>query len=130
MKRLLYWLPALVWASLLFFLSSQSSLPGEGIVPDLGSHYVAYLILALFCAFGFAGRMPLPPPPAVYWQSWITATVYGMSDEWHQMFTPGRTPSWEDVLADGLGALTGMVVLALVGRARRRQKQERDADGR
>lgn len=124
MKRLLYWLPALFWASLLFYLSSRSNLPGGGIFPDAASHYFAYLILGLCCALGFASRIPLEVPSSVYVLSWISATIYGLSDEWHQMFTPGRTPSWEDVVADALGALTGLALLRLIAFVRSRNLAE------
>ena len=35
----------------------------------------------------------------------VFCTIYGISDEYHQSFIPGRFPSFWDVLADGLGAL-------------------------
>jgi len=38
------------------------------------------------------------------------ATLYGISDEWHQSYTPGRCPSAQDVLIDAAGALLGVFV--------------------
>ena len=35
----------------------------------------------------------------------LFCTVYGISDEFHQYFIPGRVVSFWDVMADGLGAL-------------------------
>ena len=35
----------------------------------------------------------------------VFCTIYGISDEYHQSFIPGRFASFWDVLADGLGAL-------------------------
>jgi VanZ family protein len=35
------------------------------------------------------------------------AALYGVSDEWHQSFTPGRTSSRLDMLADWIGAAIG-----------------------
>ncbi|MGH8657315.1 MAG: VanZ family protein [Gammaproteobacteria bacterium] len=44
----------------------------------------------------------------------LTVTIlYGISDEFHQSFVPGRQPSWYDVLADGLGGLLGVLAVAL-----------------
>ena len=43
----------------------------------------------------------------------VLATLYGVSDEIHQMFVPPRTPDWQDVCADALGAMTGAVVVGL-----------------
>jgi len=127
LKRLLYWLPAFFWAGLIFYFSSQSSPPGAVHVPDSVGHYFAYLILALCCALGFAGRIPIQQAPSVYLSSWVAATLYGVSDEWHQMFTPARTPTWEDVLVDALGALCGVALLAVIGVVWRRRQQEHES---
>jgi VanZ family protein len=44
---------------------------------------------------------------AAVW-SVIFATIYGASDEFHQMFTQGREARIRDVLIDGIGA--GLVI--------------------
>ena len=38
------------------------------------------------------------------WLSVLIAFVYGLSDEFHQSFTPGRGPKFTDVLIDTFGA--------------------------
>jgi VanZ family protein len=38
----------------------------------------------------------------------VAAVLYGMSDEWHQSFIPGRTPEFLDVCADAIGACIGV----------------------
>ena len=40
--------------------------------------------------------------------------LYGISDEIHQSFTPGRTPDWRDALADMIGGLAGALIFAAV----------------
>ena len=37
----------------------------------------------------------------------LAGLLYGMSDEWHQSFVPGRNPSAGDLAADGVGTLLG-----------------------
>ena len=37
----------------------------------------------------------------------VCATVYGISDEFHQWFVPGRTADVHDVMADAIGATRG-----------------------
>lgn len=101
-----YWLPAAAWAATIFVLSSQSSLPGPpGGLTDKHAHAVAFGILALACLFGLAGGV---------WRriTWRTATVaallaaaYGVSDELHQSFVPGRVADVADVSADAVGAV-------------------------
>ena len=37
----------------------------------------------------------------------VTASVYGITDEVHQFFVPFRESSWQDWLADTVGAAIG-----------------------
>jgi VanZ family protein len=41
------------------------------------------------------------------------AGTYAVSDELHQVFVPGRTPAFGDVVIDTLGAATAQVLIAL-----------------
>lgn len=47
----------------------------------------------------------------------LAAALYGVIDEAHQAFVPGRTASFTDLLLDALGAL---LAIAIVARYRRR----------
>ena len=44
----------------------------------------------------------------------IIAMLYASSDEFHQLFVPGRSGQIRDVLIDSSGALTGILLLILV----------------
>lgn len=46
--------------------------------------------------------------------AWGTATVYAMTDEFHQLFVPGRSGQAKDVLLDSCGAAVGVLFLMLV----------------
>ena len=55
------------------------------------------------------------------WAAVLAFTVgYGLVDELHQAFVPGRDPSWRDVVFDTIGALGGVMSAELLGRVRRR----------
>jgi len=92
----------------IFFLSgipgNRLILPNiEGI--DKIAHIVAYGVLAItvFHAFGPWFRHIHP-----WWLTALVITVcvlYGITDEYHQFFIPGRTSSLFDLLADGCGAV-------------------------
>jgi VanZ family protein len=41
------------------------------------------------------------------------ALLIGALDEWHQIYLPGRHPSWDDLLADVIGSLAGAALLIL-----------------
>lgn len=50
---------------------------------------------------------------------WLIAVglLYALSDEWHQMYVPGRSPDLADWLADAVGLLTGIgTTSTLLGR--------------
>jgi VanZ family protein len=43
----------------------------------------------------------------------ILCVLYGMTDEIHQCFVPGRSPEWRDWIADAVGSLAGILVWLL-----------------
>jgi VanZ family protein len=45
--------------------------------------------------------------------AWFIATLYGVSDEIHQLFVPGRSGALKDVLIDAAGAAIGVLALAV-----------------
>lgn len=91
------------WMLLIFVLSSQSSLPVVRVFSgaDLLAHAAVYGILCMFLALSFV------PPRVATWNRVLLLTVlvtaYGVTDEYHQSFVPGRDASLGDVLADGAG---------------------------
>ncbi len=109
------WGPAIGWAAVIFALSS---LPGASvpILPgqtDKLVHGTVYAILGALCFRAIAMTWTWPHRPAVAIAS-LLALLYGISDEIHQTFTPGRTPDWRDALADMIGGLAGALIFAAV----------------
>ncbi|MBA3231554.1 MAG: VanZ family protein [Acidobacteria bacterium] len=95
-----------------------SSLPDLGPLPgdvsDKSAHSVAYAGLGVLVLYALArGRLE-----GVTWRRAVLAVaisiLYGMSDEWHQSFVPGRTADWADVLADAVGAALGVTLVGAV----------------
>jgi hypothetical protein len=108
-----YWVPVVLYAGTIFYLSSQSH-PEDQLplfllkgVSDKVLHAVEYGILALFCyrAFRWAAG-PVVARQAVV-LAIVTASVFGLTDEVHQLFVPFRESSWQDWLADTAGAVIG-----------------------
>jgi len=115
-QRLWGWLPPIGWMALIFLLSSRAdfgalsrlSFPSS----DKVAHAVIYGVLAVLVARAVA--------PA-RWASgfgWAISVGYGVTDEYHQSFVPGRDVSAGDLLADALGAAVALIVYALVMRRR------------
>lgn len=88
--------------------------------PDYMAHAINYGVLAALFVWALAGGQlskitaPLILPAAAL------AILYGISDEFHQSFIPGRDASLRDVLADAVGAVAGACAAAVIGLARRR----------
>lgn len=59
--------------------------------------------------------------------SWAIAAAYAATDEFHQLFVPGRSGQVSDVILDSAGALAGLLILALVRKimSRRRNGMEK-----
>jgi VanZ family protein len=101
------WLPLLAWMALIAYLSSQSNLPHpESSVLDLvlssAAHVALFGVLSILAvrAFGESRR-------AWFAALWLTL-IYGLLDEFHQYFVPGRTPDTLDVACDAAGAILAL----------------------
>jgi VanZ family protein len=100
------------YAAVLFALSSQarplSFLPPELLAQDKVLHAIAYAALAALLVPGLRGA-GLPARRALL-AAIALASLYGVSDEIHQAFVPGRTADVLDWAADTAGAAVGAVV--------------------
>jgi len=130
-----YWLPPLVWASLVSIFSGdgfssdhtsplllpffQWLLPHA--TPDLFQsfhyvirklgHFIEFFVLALLLFRALRGR------GGVYWQwrvaGWTLSLVllYSVADEVHQRFVPSRTGVWSDSLLDFFAGCCAVALL-------------------
>lgn len=116
--------PLVAWAVTIFLLSS---FPQVSRVPlpyhlDKLAHAIVYGILAWTAQRAF------------FHQSWWAAgrkwsialaiafaTLYGLTDEFHQSFVPGRVSSVLDLGADILGAIVATSLIAWLRRAGERR---------
>lgn len=131
--RWVYWIPALVWATTIFVLSAQPWLPGPpGGLTDKHGHAFVYGVLAVACLYGLVrGEWSRVTVTHVVTAAGLSV-LYGVSDEWHQAFVPGRSPDPVDVLADFVGALTAVGLAwawAILLRRRDRGRAPHRADG-
>ena len=135
---------SLLYAGLIFYLSAQSTLelPSSSSIPfddqlldfvknsdhpylmDI-AHYsidnfdkVAHMILffglgvLLHVTFRHSDNLMLRKYAPVF--AILVGIVYGITDELHQMYVPGRTSSFDDLVSDSIGIALAQVVFWVV----------------
>lgn len=117
-----HWIPPLIWATILFALSSG---PGPEIPIDVRhidklEHAGAYAVLGGLVSRALAIGVPALVPGNRVVVAGLAATAYGVSDEIHQSFVPRRSPDVLDVVADGTGGFLGALAHTLWRRRRRK----------
>ena len=104
----LRFIPMIVVMGIIFFLSNQ---PGDSLelpdIPDLdkGLHSIAYGVLAFSALFAVPAQKYQNNPFGISLLVVLFCLLYGISDEFHQSFVPGRFSSAFDLVADTIGAV-------------------------
>lgn len=73
-----------------------------------GAHFFIYFVFSFLTAHAVITYKGLHLKTILLTLTFVT--IFAATDEFHQMFTEGRTPLIEDVLVDAAGGLLGMVV--------------------
>ncbi|MGI6657306.1 MAG: VanZ family protein [Desulfobulbus sp.] len=112
--------PLVVVMGTLFFLSHQpgTSLPQELNRFDKLLHLLAYAVLGLSFLFALAPPWRRQHPWAAGGWTIFFCLAYGVSDEFHQMFVPGRCAGVDDLVADVAGGLVAVCLWRLGRRVR------------
>jgi len=114
------WPGVVLWAALIFALSSvRTEVVGRpsSIPFDKFAHAGVYAVLALLVALALSRRRPRVTL-ALALVALILAAAYGVSDEVHQGFVPGRDPSIADWSADVVGSTLGVAAATLLRNVR------------
>lgn len=69
------------------------------------AHFTEYAILGGLLVLLFRIRRV-----RLIWLPWLIGTLYAVTDEWHQSFSPGRSCDPKDVLIDACGVLIGVLI--------------------
>jgi len=141
MGRILAWASLIVWLVLIFYFSHQpaseskrlSTEVTKSVVETVGkvapdkklnvdkvhhtirknAHFLLYFVLGVLVLNAFRNS---------WWSrkgiliggSFLFCVFYALSDEFHQVFVPGRGPQLSDVLIDSAGAGLGIALFAMV----------------
>ena len=129
---LVSWLAVVVWAGLIFYMSTnsgddlhegmglfstvyealmaaQEQLLGEGVdVLSPLAHFCEYTVFGALLCNALRCHMPLRRAVVV---AVVCASAYGVTDEIHQLFVPDRMCDPLDWVVDTIGGLTGALLL-------------------
>ncbi|MCH7579434.1 MAG: VanZ family protein [Chloroflexi bacterium] len=109
------WLPAILWMFFLFYLSHQAA-PLERVASNIDpflAHVAVYSVLAFLLHIALSGYNNAAPRWVPVSIAFALAVLYGVGDEIHQAYVPGRVASELDLVADGIGAAIGVSLASL-----------------
>jgi len=98
-----YWIISVLYMGLIFILSSfppPMELPSFSFADKL-AHLLEYGVLASLIYFALKKSRASVHPIFI---PFLIASLYGVSDELHQYFVPGRDADLLDAVANGVGA--------------------------
>ncbi|MFF2446501.1 VanZ family protein [Neobacillus sp. NPDC058068] len=155
-KFCLPWIIVLLWMLLIFKLSAQPATHSDQLsrgvtavvvetvkqitpVTDVtvdrldhivrkNAHFFIYLILAIWVVNALL-RSRIAGLKG-FFLAMAICVLYAISDEFHQVFVPGRGPGAKDVLIDSAGALVGIGIYKLTALAIKTRKREKTSAGR
>ena len=131
MKKLKYFIPAIIWMLFIFIMShtngnsssSQSNFIAEIILKVINidyntltflirkaAHMGEYALLLFFIYYAFKKSTTYK---YIFSLSLLVTFLYACSDEFHQLFIPGRSGQLKDVLIDTIGGLFMLLVIYL-----------------
>ena len=108
---------ALIWV-----MSSLPTVPSLESVPfkDKGVHFVEYGTLAFLLSHAIRGTWPNRSLQFVAFYGVIGTVLWGLLDEIHQAYVPGRNSDPIDVLADTAGASLATLIYTSIVHWRKR----------
>lgn len=119
------WGPVILYMAAIFVvsgLSNVSALPGPD--SDKVGHFFAYAVLGALVLRALAGNTWRGVTRRTAVAAWSIAVAYGVTDEIHQYFVPGRAASVADWTADALGAAVAVALALAAAGARRVRGRE------
>jgi VanZ family protein len=108
-SRFLLWGPVVACMAAIFVVSGRTDPTIPAGFSDKSLHALAYFGLAVLVFRAIAGRLRA----RVTWGAAVAVLAitigYGITDEVHQLYVPGRSADIADVYADAIGASLGLI---------------------
>lgn len=143
-RKYLYFIPMVLWMIFIFWMSHQTgddsgelsnvivvwilnhtplAITELSFIVRKAAHIFEYFVLFLLAYYGFihctSSKRFLQKSPLLL--SYCTAFIYACTDEFHQMFVPGRGPAVKDVFIDSIGITIGLLLILLLIKPSNRQ---------
>ena len=145
-RKILSWTLVILWMSLIFYFSHQpatesselssgitevivdmvniiapnkdilSNQDGINLLIRKAAHFGVYFILGLLVSNGL--RYSGVSKHMVIFLALLICILYAISDEFHQLYVPGRSGQVSDVLLDSAGSLVGISLMNAFRRLR------------
>jgi VanZ family protein len=111
MRKIVSWLFVIIYACIIFVLSSSPKPPQPEPITRIPMsneilHFIQYGGFCLVLFFALNTSQSFWIRYNATYLSILIAILYGISDEIHQSFVPGRSCDGIDIFVDGLGAIT------------------------
>ncbi len=108
------WAPIAGYCILIFMGSAQHDLsPPDFPSSDKVAHFLEYSVLGLLWARAVTHSWPHWTFRLLLMSTLFFTGCYGITDEWHQLYVPGRSSDWHDALADICGGTSGGLIYML-----------------
>jgi len=110
-KFLVYWLPVIAYAGLIFLFSSIPAryIPRLFTLQNQVFHFSEYLVFALLINRAWQLYYPGHSFYRRFFLVFTFVLIYAIIDELHQAFIPGRNTSLIDIVSDGLGIIVANI---------------------
>jgi VanZ family protein len=114
----------IAWCAAIFLFTSLPAFTDENTMriflwtglPPIMADIIDFIVrklthVTLFAGLAYIALKAIKPARWDYLLAWVLATLYGASDEWHQLYVIGRTGSIRDVFIDSCGAFLVLLVV-------------------
>lgn len=140
MKKIRYFIYAIIWMIFIFIESSMTAQTSSGqsnVIVDMihtwlpvsnshldtisflvrkCAHITEYIILALLIYYGFYKN----DHTSLFYPFFISL-IYAGLDEFHQLFVPGRSGQFQDVMIDSIGIIIAICCIAFFQKIKKKQ---------
>jgi VanZ family protein len=115
LRKVLLWGPVLLYMGIIFLVSHQPEVSIPAGLSDKQSHSLAYTLLGVLMVRALAGGLGARISARTALLGIVLTALYGISDEYHQMFVAGRSAELYDLYADAIGGALGAFACWLWG---------------